>query len=204
MAGGASVAFPEAGVRSERSPLLRRNPSLNLYHLPPGPQAPKVVNAIVEIPRGESNKYEYDPEIGLFRLDRVLYSAVHYPAAYGFVPGTLADDGDAVDIFVLTTGPTFTGALIEARPVGMLRMRDEAGEDEKVLSVATADPRFTQVCELEHIAPHFLREVEHFFRIYKELEGKPVETFGWKERAETESMIERSILARAEAGDTAH
>jgi inorganic pyrophosphatase len=168
---------------------------VDLHHLPVGPHPPQVVNAIIEIPRGGSNKYEYDTALGVFRLDRVLYSAVHYPTAYGFIPSTLADDGDAVDILVMTSEPTFTGALIEARPVGMLRMRDEAGEDEKVLAVPVVDPRFNQVTELADVPPHLLREIEHFFRIYKDLEGKHVETFGWQLRPEAEALISRSITA---------
>ncbi len=167
----------------------------NLHDLPPGPRPPAIVNAIIEIPRGGSNKFEYDIELEVFRLDRVLYSAVHYPAAYGFIPSTLADDGDAADILVLTTEPTFTGALVEARPVGMLRMRDEAGEDEKVLAVPVVDPRFNQVTELPHVGHHLLREIEHFFRVYKDLEGKSVETFGWQDRGAAENLIMRSIEA---------
>jgi len=168
---------------------------MNFHDLPPGPHPPQVVHAIIEIPRGGSNKFEYDVKLGVFRLDRVLYSAVHYPAAYGFIPSTLADDGDAVDILVLTTEPTFTGALIEARPVGMLRMRDEAGEDEKVLAVPVVDPRFNQIEELSDVPPHLLREIEHFFHVYKDLENKHVETFGWQDRAAAEALIERSIQA---------
>jgi len=100
---------------------------MNLTDLPPGPNPPKVVYAIVEIPKGGRNKYEYDPKLGLFRLDRVLYSAVHYPAAYGFIPGTRTEDGDPMDILVMTSEPTVTGCLIEARPVGLLRMQHEEG-----------------------------------------------------------------------------
>ncbi len=170
---------------------------MNLSKLPAGPSPPAVVNAIVEIPRGGKNKYEYDPHLELFRLDRVLYSSVHYPAAYGFVPGTRADDGDPLDILVMTSEPTFTGCLIEARPVGIFRMRDEKGEDEKVLAVPTVDPRYSEVMELSHVASHFLREVEHFFAIYKELEGKQVETFGWEERESAYQVVERSIRAVA-------
>ena len=170
---------------------------MDLHHLPVGPRPPQVVHAIIEIPRGGSNKFEYDPALGVFRLDRVLYSAVHYPAAYGFIPSTLADDGDAVDILVLTTEPTFTGALIEARPVAVLLMRDEAGEDEKVLAVPVVDPRFDQLTELDHVPPHLLREIEHFFHVYKDLEGKPVETFGWQDRAHAEALIMRGMRAAA-------
>jgi inorganic pyrophosphatase len=98
---------------------------------------------------------------------------------------------------VLTTEPTFTGALIEARPVGVLLMRDEAGEDEKVLAVPVVDPRFDQMTELEHVPPHLLREIEHFFRVYKDLEGKRVETFGWQDRPHAEAMIVSAMEAAA-------
>ena len=166
---------------------------MNLYHLPPGPDPPHIVNAIIEISRGGHNKYEYDPKLGLFKLDRVLYSAVHYPAAYGFIPGTIAEDGDPVDILVITGEPTFTGCLIEARPVGLFRMRDEKGEDEKILSVPVADPHHNEIRRLSQVRTHFLREVEHFFRIYKELEGKTVETIGWEDREAAFTVIQEAI-----------
>lgn len=168
---------------------------MKLTELIPGPNPPAVLYAIVEIPRGGRNKYEYDEKLGVFRLDRVLYSSVHYPAAYGFVPSTRAEDGDPLDILVMTTEPTFTGCLIEARPVGIFHMRDEKGDDEKVLAVPTADPRYAEITELAHVAPHFLREVEHFFAIYKELEGKRVETFGWGDRASALDSIRRAVAA---------
>jgi inorganic pyrophosphatase len=170
-------------------------PSTNLYDLPPGPEPPRVVNAIIEIQQGGSNKYEYDPKLGLFRLNRVLYSAVHYPMGYGFVPGTLADDGDPIDILVMTDSPTFTGCLIESRPVGMFRMRDEKGGDEKILSVPAADPRYDGIRELSDMRPHRLREIEHFFEIYKELEDKKVEVLGWHARPEAYEAIEKAIAA---------
>jgi inorganic pyrophosphatase len=165
----------------------------DLTTLPPGPRPPEVVYAIIEISKGERNKYEYDPELGVFRLDRVLYSAVHYPAAYGFIPSTQAADGDPVDILVLTTETTFTGCLIEARPVGIFRMRDRKGEDEKILAVPTVDPRFSGIVDLAGLPAHFLREVEHFFTIYKDLEGETVETFGWADRAQALEVIRRCL-----------
>ncbi len=168
---------------------------MNLLNLPPGSNPPAVVNAIVEIPRGGKNKYEYDPTLEVFRLDRVLHSPVHYPTAYGFVPGTRGDDGDPLDILVLTTEPTFTGCLIQSRPIGILNMQDEKGRDEKILAVPTADPRFSEFTDLSHVAPHFLREIEHFFTIYKDLEGKPVETFGWEVVAAAHDSILRAIAA---------
>ena len=168
---------------------------MNLYQLPPGPDPPHIVNAIIEISRGGHNKYEYDPKLGLFKLDRVLYSAVHYPAAYGFIPGTIAEDGDPVDILVITGEPTFTGCLVEARPVGLFLMRDEKGEDEKILSVPVADPNHNEIQELSQVRAHFLREVEHFFHIYKELEGKTVETLGWEDSEAAFTVIQESIEA---------
>jgi inorganic pyrophosphatase len=124
---------------------------MNLLSLPPGPNPPEVVNVIVEIPRGGRNKYEYDPKLGLFRLDRVLYSAVQYPTAYGFIPGTQGHDKDPLDILVMTTESTFTGCLIEARPVRLLRMRDEKGDDEKILSVPVADPRHKEIEDISQM-----------------------------------------------------
>lgn len=168
---------------------------MNLLDLPVGPDPPRVLNAIVEIPRGGRSKFEYDAATGVFRLDRVLYSAVHYPGAYGFVPGTRAGDGDAADILVMTVAETFPGSLIEVRPVGLLNMRDDKGSDEKLLAVATADPNYEQVRDLGDVPPHFLKEVEHFFRIYKDLEGKLVETFGWGDRAVAETYVLTSIVA---------
>lgn len=167
---------------------------MNLTQLSPGPHPPKSVNAVIEIPKGGRNKYEYDPESGLFKLDRVLYSAVHYPAAYGFIPGTRAKDGDPVDILVMTSEPTFTGCLVEARPVGLFRMRDEAGDDEKILAVTAIDPHYDEIIEITQVSGHFLREVEHFFRIYKELEGKSVETLGWYGREAAEEVILASVV----------
>ena len=172
---------------------------MSLYDLPPGPNPPSVLNVVVEIPTGSRNKYEYDPSIDAFRLDRVLYSAVHYPADYGFIPSSLAGDGDPADVLLMMTQASFTGCVVDARPVGMLRMEDEMGQDEKILCVPVADPQFAGVQELVHIAPHFLREVEHFFRIYKDLEGKTVETLGWEPRGVAERYIAAAIAAAGRA-----
>jgi len=166
----------------------------NLYALPTGPQPPTRLNAIIEIARGGQSKFEYDAELGLFRLDRVLFSSVHYPAHYGFVPSTKAGDGDPVDVLVYGSFESFTGALIEVRPVGMLRMSDEKGSDEKVLTVPVADPRLREVQEIGHVPPHFLKEVEHFFRIYKDLEGAKVTTLGWEPRGVAEQYVMDSLL----------
>lgn len=166
----------------------------NLYELPAGNPVPNRLNAIIEIPRGGQSKFEYDPEFGLFRLDRVLFSSVHYPGHYGFVPSTRAGDGDPVDVLVYGSFESFTGALVEVRPVGMLRMQDEKGSDEKVLTVPIADPRYREVQEIGHLPPHFLREVEHFFRVYKELEGSEVTTLGWEPRGVAELYVKDCLL----------
>ena len=167
----------------------------NLENLPTGDQAPEIVHVIVEIPKGGRNKYEYDPKMGLFRLDRVLYSAVHYPAAYGFIPGTHAPDGDAMDILVVTSEPTFTGCLLTARPIGMMTMHDEKGMDEKVLAVSDVDPYSRGIHELSEVRPHLTKEIEHFFAVYKDLEDKQVDIRGWTDRAGTLERIREYMEA---------
>lgn len=153
------------------------------------------VHAIVEIARGSRNKYEIDKETGLFRLDRYLYSSAHYPGDYGFIPQTLAEDGDALDILVMVNEPTFCGCLIEARAVGLFRMTDRGVNDFKVLAVPQRDPLFNEYTDLYRVPTHFLREVEHFFATYKHLEGVRVETQGWDNAhaamKEVESCIKR-------------
>lgn len=137
------------------------------------------VVAFIEIPRGSRNKYEYDDATGRFQLDRVLYSSVHYPTDYGFIPETLAEDGDHLDILVLMEEPTFPGCHIEARPIGGLDMADEKGPDFKVLAVPVGDPRYQHVTDLNHLGEHWLKEIETFFATYKLLEPKQTEVLGW-------------------------
>ena len=149
------------------------------------------VLAFVEIPRGSRNKYEYDEATRTFHLDRVLYSSVHYPTDYGFIPDTLAEDGDHLDILVLVQEPTFPGCVIQARPIGGLDMRDEKGSDFKVLAVPVGDPRYAHVATLEDIGEHWLREIETFFATYKHLEPKQTEVLGWHGIEETREVIER-------------
>jgi len=147
--------------------------------LPIGDQAPSVVWAVVEIPKGSKHKYEYDPKLGVFRLDRVLHSAVYYPIDYGFVPSTDAGDGDALDVMIFLSWPTFPGCILKVRPIGMLNMVDDKGDDQKILAVAENDPHFQRIHDLESIEPHVLKEIEQFFGVYKSLEGKLSLTFGW-------------------------
>lgn len=150
-----------------------------LLDLDPGPECPELVRMIVEIPKNSINKYEYDKTLGIFRLDRALYSPMHYPGDYGFIPGTLAEDRDPLDILVLVQEGSFTGCLIEARPVGMLNMWDQNEPDQKVVAVPNRNPRYDEIHTMDQIFPHVRREIEHFFTIYKELEGKVTEMRGW-------------------------
>ena len=151
------------------------------------------LEAVVEIPKGSRNKYEMDYETGTIWLDRELFTATRYPADYGFVPETLAEDGDPLDILVMVDEPTFPGCHIRVRPLGVFWMRDEAGPDAKILSVPTDDPRWIGVHDVEGVAPYVLREIENFFEIYKTLEpGKKTETAGWQGRAEAEQAVEEA------------
>lgn len=159
--------------------MSRRLTSSDYMMISPGTDIPSVVNMIVEIPKGRRNKFELDKETGLIKLDRYLYSSSVYPGDYGFIPQTLAADGDPLDILVMVNEPTFSGCLIEARVVGMFRMKDKGADDFKVLGVPNADPLFAHVKQLEDVPPHFLREVEHFFGTYKQLEGAHTESLGW-------------------------
>jgi inorganic pyrophosphatase len=159
------------------------------HDLSAGPAPPDELNVIVEIPRGSRNKYELDKESGLFRFDRLLYSSVHYPGDYGFVPQTLADDDDPLDVVIMMTEPTFTGCLVVVRPIGVFEMADEKGGDEKILAVPVRNPLFDEMHSLADVPSHFLREVEHFFTIYKDLEGVRANVVGWKDRATANRMI---------------
>jgi inorganic pyrophosphatase len=150
---------------------------------------PNSLLAFVEIPRGSRNKYEYDEETKSFRLDRVLYTSVHYPTDYGFIPNTLAPDGDHLDVLILVEEPTFPGCTIEIRPLGGLDMSDEKGSDFKVLAVPVGDPRFAQIESLDDLGQHWLREIETFFATYKLLEPKQTEVMGWHSLEETKQVI---------------
>lgn len=159
------------------------------HDIPVGSEPPEQVTAVIEIPTNERNKYELDKELGLFRLDRVLYSAVHYPGDYGFIPRTLGDDGDPLDILVLSTIPFFTGCLVEARPIGLFHLVDRGKADEKVLAVPLGDPYAAEMRELKDVPPHQLKEIEHFFRVYKDLEGTTIETRGFEGAAAARTAI---------------
>ena len=148
-----------------------------------------IVEVFVEVPMGSRNKYEYDKERGTFVLDRMLFSAVRYPGDYGYLPETLARDGDALDALVILGEPTFPGCRIPARVVGMLDMSDDKGPDEKILCVPEADPRWQHLQELSNVPKHLLDEIAHFFGIYKDLEQKRVDVRGWHHRPEALETI---------------
>jgi inorganic pyrophosphatase len=176
---------------------------VKLYDIEPGPDCPEIVRSIIEIPKNSANKYEYDGALGIFRLDRALYSPMHYPGDYGFIPGTLAEDRDPLDVLVMVAEPSFTGCLISVRPVGVLEMVDSNEPDQKVLAVPNRNPRFDQIHTIDQVFPHTLREIEHFFAIYKELEGKRTEMLGWKGPRDARDLIrlcrQRYLDARAAA-----
>jgi inorganic pyrophosphatase len=164
----------------------------NLKDIDPGPHCPELVRMFVEIPMGTGNKYEYDIELGVFRLDRPLYSPMYYPGDYGFIPGTIAEDGDPLDVLVLVEEASFTGCMIEVRPVGMLDMMDQNQPDLKILAVPNRSPRYQEIHTIDQVAPHVRREMEHFFAIYKELEGKRTEMRGWQGPQQARDAIVRS------------
>ena len=152
---------------------------------------------MIEIPRGSRNKYEYDHEQHVIRLDRRLFSATVYPTDYGFVPDTLAEDGDPLDVLVLLEDPTFPGCWVEARPVGLMWMQDEAGEDAKIICVPPTDPRYRGVEDLRDLHEELLEEIKHFFDVYKALEpGKESSTAGWESRKAAWREIEAAKLRR--------
>ena len=167
---------------------------LNLWHdLPVGVNPPESVTAVIEIPSGSRNKYELDKVSGMLKLDRVLFSAVHYPGDYGFIPRTLHEDNDPLDILVRINEPTFPGCQITCRPIGVLKMLDRGEPDDKILSVPLHDPYHQEYFDIADIPQHMLKEVEHFFRTYKDLEGKRVEIIGWGKSEEAMRIIAESV-----------
>ncbi|MEB3196349.1 MAG: inorganic diphosphatase [Candidatus Sericytochromatia bacterium] len=170
---------------------------LHHYHLPLGPLAPDEVHVVVEIPKGSRNKYEYNAALGVFELDRVLSSSMVYAADYGFMPQTLAGDGDPADALVLMEEPTFTGCLLLARPIGMMKMED-AGEDFKILAVPVHDKRYAGARDLSDVSPHKLAEIEHFFKTYKMLDHSLPAVDGWFDAAHAKAYITRCHAAYRE------
>ncbi|MCM1982775.1 inorganic diphosphatase [Lyngbya confervoides] len=167
---------------------------MDLSLIPAQPK-PGLVNVLIEIPAGSKNKYEFDKDLQAFALDRVLYASVQYPFDYGFIPNTLADDGDPLDGMVIMDQPTFPGCVIAARPIGMLEMIDGGDRDEKLLCVPDADPRYADVKTLSDVAFHRLEEVAEFFRTYKNLEKKVTEILGWQDADKVAALVETCVKA---------
>ena len=158
-----------------------------------GPDVPKVVHAVIEIPKRSRNKYEYDVDTGCLKLDRVVSSSLHYPGDYGFIPRTLHYDGDPLDVLVMTNEPTFSGCLIEARVLGIFHLIDKGDLDDKILAVPNTDPLFAGYHKLEDVPRHFLREVEHFFSVYKDLDQVHVESGGWGDLDQAYQEIQEAM-----------
>jgi inorganic pyrophosphatase len=159
------------------------------------------LHAFVEIPKGSRNKYEYDAALGRVVLDRTLWTSVVYPADYGFLMGTLGRDGDPVDAVILVAEPTFPGCVIPVEPIGVFEMRDEAGEDDKVLCVPVRDPIWSGMHDISDIRGSLLDEIAHFFDVYKDLEhGKNTEVVGWRGRDHADEVVAAGVEAAAAAG----
>ncbi|MCD6500662.1 inorganic diphosphatase [bacterium] len=170
---------------------------MNLFKdISPGSNPPNEINVVIDIPKGSSNKYEYNEKGGYFILDRVLYSSVFFPFEYGFIPKTLSEDGDPLDVVLLTTYPTFSGCMIASRPIGVVLMEDEAGEDNKIIAVPQEkiDPRFKKIQGVKDLPEHLRKEIQEFFETYKKLEpGKFVKVKNWGDKEKAEELIKKAI-----------
>lgn len=167
---------------------------MNLWHdVSLGKNAPQEINVIIEIPRGSLNKYEIDKETGMIALDRVSYTAQSFPVDYGFAPQTLWDDGDALDVIVLTTEPLHPGILVRVRPVGLMKMVDSGDSDDKVIGVPLADPRWAEVKDISDVNQHQLKTIKHFYENYKKLQNKEVIVNGFEGYDAALKAVERSV-----------
>lgn len=169
---------------------------MNLKSLPAGPKDkfPEEVYVVIEISKGSKLKYEYDEELEAFVLDRVLYTSMHYPLDYGFIPSTLCDDGDPLDALIISSLPLQVGTVVKARPVALLEMEDEKGKDEKLLCVLTEkiDPTFGFIKDLKDVPELIKNQIKHFFEHYKELEpGKWVKVLGWKDASYAKEFLKK-------------
>lgn len=169
--------------------------AIHLWHnLSPGPNVPDIVYAVVEVPKGSRNKYEYSKTAGVIKLDRVLHSPLHYPGDYGFIPQSYYEDNDPLDILIMMNEPTYPGCVIECRPIGMLRLVDKGERDDKILAVPANDPEFGDYLDLKDLPRHFPRIVEHFFLVYKQLEkNATVESNGWADASEAKAAISTAL-----------
>lgn len=165
--------------------------------------------SVIEVPMGSTNKYELDKETGLLKLDRVLYSAVHYPANYGFIPRTFCDDGDPLDVLVLGREPVVPLTIVKARAIGLMRMRDEKGMDDKIIAVCTEDPAFSDYTDHTELPSHTLKQMQRFFQDYKTMENKTVEVDEFLGKSEALKALQEALklyrrLRRGELGPKPH
>lgn len=166
---------------------------MNIKDLPLG--APEKFNVVIEISQGSQDKYEYDEELDVIKLDRVLYGSQRFPANYGFIPQTRAEDGDHTDVLLFTTNPIMSGAIVEARPIGFMEMIDGGEVDNKILAVPVSDPRFDSVNDLSDLPEHKVKEIQNFFETYKLLQNKKVEVKGFKDRVAAVAEINKTAEA---------
>ena len=163
------------------------------HGVPPGDQAPRIVNAVIEIPQGSRAKYEIDKDSGLLKLDRVIYSSFYYPCNYGFIPQTYGDDKDPLDILVITSQSVQALCLVEAKVIGVMQMIDSGDADDKIIAVAAHDPSVNHYNNIEELPPHFFEELRHFFEEYKRLENKTVQVNEFGDKALALTVIEDAI-----------
>jgi len=164
----------------------------------------KTIDVLIEIPKGSRNKYEYDFKLKKIRFDRMLFSSMMYPADYGFIPETLALDGDPLDVLVLGTEPTFPMCVMEVKPIGVFHMTDEKGPDEKLICVPVSDPIWNKLNDLDDINPHQKMEIEHFFQVYKDLEKKKVDVGGFGNASDAYEILQDCINRYLESGHKVH
>lgn len=168
---------------------------MSLLNIKIGDEAPEIFNAVIEIPKNSQNKYEIDKKTGMVSLDRVIYSPMHYPADYGFIPETKAEDGDQTDVLVLGSDPLFPGCVVRVRPIGLLNMIDSGEQDNKILGVQADNPRFDNIkdiSDIEKFHTHHLKEIAHFFQTYKELQGKIAVISGWENAESAKKEIAKA------------
>ena len=183
-----STIFPQK-PNSKKQQSVPLHPKINKM----SSQERKTIDVLIEIPKGSRNKYEYDFKLKKIRFDRMLFSSMMYPADYGFIPETLALDGDPLDVLVLGSEPTFPMCVMEVKPIGVFHMADEKGPDEKLICVPVSDPIWNNLNNLEDINPHQIKEIEHFFQVYKDLEKKKVDVGGFGDAKEAYDILNKCI-----------
>ncbi len=165
---------------------------MSYKNIPIGRRSPKIINAIIEVPKMSQNKFEYDEELDVIKLNRVLHSTMAYPCDYGFIPETRSEDGDHLDVLVVISTSLFPGAILSVRPVGVIDMADEKGQDWKIIAIADKDPRTKDLKSMNDLGVHFKKEVQHFFEQYKKLEDKKVKFKKWLGQKDAYRIIKES------------